>query len=106
MSASYGVRRRELALAICVGLAVGLSGCGGGGGGGGGTKSPSSGTTVQPTTPPAAIVPSNAQLSSTGAIAAHSAGATGKGVVIGIADTGVDAANPALSGKVAAFADG
>ncbi|UPG92178.1 autotransporter domain-containing protein [Luteibacter aegosomaticola] len=39
-------------------------------------------------------------------MAAHAAGATGKGVVIGIADTGVDATNPALSGKVAAFADG
>jgi len=106
MSASYGVRRRELALAICVGLAAGLSGCGGGGGGGGGTRSSSSGTTVQPTTPPAAVVPSNAQLSGTGAVTAHSAGATGKGIVIGIADTGVDGANPALSGKVAAFTDG
>lgn len=103
MKALTVMRRRELALAVCVGLAAGLAGCGGGGGG----RSSTGGTTVTappppPATPPPPVdaAPANAQLHSTGAQEARALGATGSGQFIGIADSGVDETNPAVSDKV------
>lgn len=115
-------RRRELALAICVG--IGLTACGGGGSGVKSSnipsvpsnnipsvpsnnlqegdvpsynipKTPNGGTTI-------AQPPVDVQLTATNVKAAHDAGFTGAGIVIGIADSGVNAANPALTGRVGA----
>jgi autotransporter-associated beta strand protein len=102
-------RQRELALAVC--LSLGLAACGGGGGGG--TKSGGGGGIVvappvkppvtPPVTPPAEPDPPlDAQLSLTNVPAAQAAGFTGKGVAIGIIDSGVTAAHPALAGRVTA----
>lgn len=98
------LRRRDLALAICVSL--GLVACGGGGGG----KSGGSGAViVPPTTPPTTPTtptepdpPIDAQLGLTNVRAAHDAGFNGQGETIGVIDTGVAHLNPALSGRVTA----
>ncbi|MET0935177.1 MAG: S8 family serine peptidase, partial [Luteibacter sp.] len=55
-----------------------------------------------PTTPATPDPPVDIQLTATGAGTAQAAGFTGKGVVIGIVDSGVAAANPALAGRVTA----
>jgi len=114
-------RRRELALAVCVG--IGLTACGGGGSGGVRSsnipsvpsnnipsvpsnnlqdvpsfnipKTPSTGATI-------AQPPVDVQLTATNVKPAHDAGFTGAGIVIGIADSGVNASNPALTGRVGA----
>ncbi len=116
-------RRRDLALAICVG--IGLTACGGGGGNGGVRSSnvpsvPSSNIPSVPSsnipkddvpsynipkTPPSSGAtikqpPADVQLTATNVQAAHDAGFTGAGVVIGIVDSGINAANPALIGRV------
>jgi autotransporter-associated beta strand protein len=93
-------RQRELALAVCVSL--GLAACGGGGG----SKSPSGGVVIAPpppTTPTQPTVPDppiDAQIALTNVAAAQAAGFTGKGVVIGIIDSGVTSTHPALAGRV------
>jgi autotransporter-associated beta strand protein len=95
-------RQRELALAVCVSL--GLAACGGGGG----SKSGSGGVVIAPpppTTPTQPTVPDppiNAQIALTNVAAAQAAGFTGKGVVIGIIDSGVTSTHPALAGRVTA----
>jgi len=109
-------RRRELALAICV--SVGLTACGGGGGGSGIRSSNIPGGSVPsnnlpsdantnfniPKTPSTGASikqpPVDVQLTGTNTKAAHDAGFTGKGVTIGIADSGINANNPALAGRV------
>lgn len=95
-------RQRELALAVC--LSLGLAACGGGGG----SKSGSGGVVIAPpppTTPTQPTVPDppiNAQIALTNVAAAQAAGFTGKGVVIGIIDSGVTSTHPALAGRVTA----
>ncbi|SEV85562.1 Uncharacterized conserved protein, contains a C-terminal beta-barrel porin domain [Luteibacter sp. 329MFSha] len=100
-------RRRELALSVCVCMA--LTACGGGGGGGTKGGGGSGVVVAPPTTPPPVTPPAtptvdprlNAHLSLTHADAAHAAGFTGTGFDVTIYDTGVDATNPALTGKIA-----
>jgi autotransporter-associated beta strand protein len=93
-------RRRELALAVCVSL--GLAACGGGGGsrstGGTGVVV----TPPPPTTPTTPDPPVDIQLTATGAGVAQAAGFTGKGIAIGIIDSGVTSTHPALAGRVTA----
>ncbi len=99
-------RRREIALAVCVSL--GLTACGGGGGSVPSYNIPKTvtpqppSTPSQPTTPTQPQPPSDVQLAATGADVAHAAKLTGAGAVIGIVDSGVTAASPALSGRVVA----
>ena len=96
---SHALRHRDLALGVVV--ALGLSACGGGGGGNG---------TVRPTPPPAPPPPStpadqpplDAQLELTHTYAAHDQGYSGKGVTIGIVDSGVMRNHPSLAGRVTA----
>ncbi|TAA46165.1 autotransporter domain-containing protein [Pseudoxanthomonas winnipegensis] len=81
-----------------------MSACGGKGGG---VKSNPPSTTPPPTTTPAPVVTTpdptySKHLSLTHADAAHAAGFTGTGVVIGIVDTGVNRSHPALSPRVTA----
>lgn len=103
------LRRRDLALAVCVSL--GLVACGGGGGsktgtinGGGG----GGGVTVPPANPPPttptqpAQPPLDAQIGLTNVAPAHEAGFNGQGQTIGVIDTGVTRNHPALAGRVAA----
>ena len=100
MNTTNLLRQRELALAVCVSL--GLTACGGGG-----SSAPSRNIpqvvapqTPQTPSPPVDQPPVDIQLTATGANAAHAAGLTGSGVAIGIVDSGVTAASPALSGRV------
>ncbi|MFC5740738.1 S8 family serine peptidase [Dyella tabacisoli] len=92
-----GLRRRE-AVALIL-MALSLSACGGGGGGNGNVK-------VTPTTPPPPPVtpstqpPFDAQLGLTNTYAAHSQGFTGRGVTIGVVDSGIMRNHPALAGRV------
>lgn len=105
-------RRREVA--VLISLALGLGGCGGGNG----VKAPASlgsylppSPTPSPTSPapsppapsPSSNVPTppvDAQLSLTNAYAAQKAGFTGKGITIGVVDSGIMPNNPALAGRV------
>jgi subtilisin family serine protease len=86
-------------------MSIGLAACGGGGG----SRSSGSGTGVVVAPPPPPTTPTqptqpdppvDAQLRLTGADVAQAAGFTGKGVTIGIIDSGVTAAHPALTGRV------
>ncbi len=78
-------------------LALALSACGGG---------KSSNVRVDPPTPPPAEVPPgpqpdfDAHLVLTNTKAAHAAGFTGKGVTIGLLDSGIRRDHPTLSGRV------
>lgn len=105
--------RAPLAHAVMLGLCtVALVGCGGGGGGGNVRSDPaplapgSSNPPVSPpTSPPVVNSPNPAysdHLRLTGAGTAHAAGITGKGVRIGVIDTGVMRSHPALSPRVVA----
>ncbi|WP_437343398.1 S8 family serine peptidase [Rhodanobacter geophilus] len=80
-------------------MALGLAACGGGGGGGNVKPTPSA-----PAPPPASTAPSppplDAQLSITNTYAAHDLGYTGAGVTIGVVDSGIMSANPAVVGRV------
>jgi autotransporter-associated beta strand protein len=95
-------RHREVCLAVVV--ALGLSACGGGGGGNGSVRvSPSTPTPpVTPTPPTTPDPPLDAQLALTDTYAAHNQGFTGKGVTIGVVDSGVMRNHPALTGRVLA----
>ncbi|QWT20799.1 S8 family serine peptidase [Bacillus sp. NP157] len=90
-------------------MSLALSACGGGGGGkssgGGAIIAPPTNPTnptqpTQPTQP--AQPPLDAQLSLTNVRPAQAAGFNGQGEVIGVIDTGVTRANPALAGRVTA----
>jgi Subtilase family len=118
MRADFSVTR--LRLRLCAG-AIGLSlvsGCGGGGSTSS-TPPPLSGGTATPTPPPAptpaptatptpaAVFDTSEFRRSTGptqhnAVPAWQVGATGKGVAIGIIDTGIDTANPEFAGRISA----
>lgn len=101
--------RAPLAHAVMLGLCtVALVGCGGGGGGGNVRSDPlplAPGSSTPPTSPPVVSSPNPAysdHLRLTGAGTAHAAGITGKGVRIGVIDTGVMRSHPALSPRVVA----
>ncbi|HJR12129.1 MAG TPA: S8 family peptidase, partial [Rhodanobacteraceae bacterium] len=78
-------------------LVFALAGCGGGGGGGVRSAPASAPPPSTPTTPQPPI---DAQLSITNTYAAHAAGYTGKGVIIGIVDSGIMHNNPTVAGRV------
>lgn len=91
-----GRRRRETAVLVC--MALGLGACGGGG-----NSVKSTSAAVTPPASSSSSVPTppiDAQLSLTNAYAAHQAGYTGKGVTIGIVDSGIMPNNPAVAGRV------
>lgn len=90
---TYALRHREVALGILV--ALGLSACGGGGGSNVRAPAP-----PPPTTPTSPEPPVDAQLDLTNTYAAHQQGFTGKGVTIGIVDSGIMRNHPSLSGRV------
>ncbi|SEV85569.1 S8 family serine peptidase [Luteibacter sp. 329MFSha] len=112
MNTIIQLRQRDLALAIAV--SVGLTACGGGGGGSKNSYNvPAIVAPTTPAAPPATTTPStpaaptyafpvDVQITATNSAAAHAAGATGADVVIGIVDSGVNGANPALAGRVTA----
>ena len=94
-------RTRHCGSWLALGLLAGtLSACGGGGSGAVRTTPasppppppPSASTTPQP--------PIDAQLSITNTYAAHDAGYTGKGVTIGMVDSGIMRSNPTVAGRV------
>ncbi|MBU6417205.1 MAG: S8 family serine peptidase, partial [Xanthomonadaceae bacterium] len=76
-------------------LVFALAGCGGGGGV---RSAPVSAT--PPSTPTTPQPPIDAQLSITNTYAAHAAGYTGQGVIIGIVDSGIMHSNPTVAGRV------
>ena len=80
-------------------MVAALVACGGGGGNGAVRTTPESPPPTTPTTPQPPI---DAQLSITNTYAAHSAGYTGAGVVIGIVDSGIMRSNPTVAGRVLA----
>jgi subtilisin family serine protease len=91
-------------------LLAALSACGGGGGGGGSTEfapQPLSTTPAPLRPPPAGTVFAteeffyNGGLAAIKPIAAYEKGATGKGVVLGILDTGINPNNPEFNGRLA-----
>lgn len=75
-----------------------LAACGGGGSG----AVRSTTASPPPTTPTTQQPPLDAQLSLTNTYAAHAAGYTGAGVVIGFVDSGIMRSNPAVAGRVLA----
>jgi autotransporter-associated beta strand protein len=76
-------------------LVLALAACGGGGG----TRAVPTSVTP-PSTPTTPQPPIDAQLSLTNTYAAHAAGYTGAGVIIGIVDSGIMRSNPTVSGRV------
>lgn len=108
-----GLFRTAVAMAISAALAA----CGGGGGSKSGGGSPVVANPVTPSTPttpstpaaPPSSPPINIQLTATHVTEAQAQGVTGKGVSIGIVDTGVMHNHPSLDGRVvgqAQFVDG
>ena len=91
-------RHREMCLAVFV--ALGLSACGGGGGGNGNVRPAPPPSTPSTPSQPTSQPPLDAQLALTDTYAAHSLGYTGKGVTIGVVDTGVMRNHPTLAGRV------
>ncbi len=95
------VAMRSLCGAVLVGLLGGsLVACGGGGGGNGVVGAIPSAPPPPPTPPPPPPPPADAQLSITNTAAAHAAGYTGTGVVIGVVDSGIMRSNPTVAGRV------
>ena len=101
---------RPRALALSITLALSLAGCGGGGGYVrpaivAPTPPPVTQPSAPPATPPPPTTPPvqppvDAQLAITNTYAAHEQGYTGAGVIIGVADSGIMATHPALTGRV------
>lgn len=100
--------RLALSIAAASALCLSVTACSGGGGGsnvkptptptGGGNPPP-----PPPPPPPSYAYPEYNHLVPTGALAAQQAGFTGKGVTIGVLDTGVDEALPSLAGNKVTF---
>ena len=84
---------RLLALAVISAVA----GCGGGGGGGGGTIGARSAGFYETTEDQA-----NYGLGVIRASSAYAAGVTGRGITVGVVDTGIDIDHPELAGQIAA----
>jgi hypothetical protein len=112
---------RLLGTTACV-MMLALTACGGGGGGGGGvapipTPSPTLAPTPTPTpTPPPTPTPTPSfatleynrsnSVTSSNAIVAYEAGATGRGIKVGIVDTGINPGLAEFAGRIdAASAD-
>lgn len=104
-------RKMMVRSVLATALAMALTACGGGGGGGSNVRvdppptTPTPPTTPPPTTPPPAKPQEpafDAHLSVTNARAAQAAGLTGRGVRIGIVDSGVQRNAVALNGRVLA----
>jgi hypothetical protein len=101
--------RNALLLTACAAALV-LSGCGGGGGGGGpapiSAPPPAPPTPPPPPPPPAPTGFNDAEYnrsngtSTHNALAAYNAGATGRGVKIGIVDSGINPNLPEFAGKI------
>lgn len=98
MTTTNPLRQRELALAVC--LSLGLAACGGGGGSAPSRNVPQVLKPQPPVTPSEPQPPIDIQLTATGANVAHAAGLRGAGVAVGVIDSGVNAASPALAGRV------
>lgn len=97
------MRLRPLSAAVAMAVALSLTACGGGAGNVRPPPSaPASGPPPAPAPAPAPPPqpPLDAQLALTDTYAAHDAGYTGRGVTIGVVDTGVNHLNPALVGRV------
>ncbi len=97
--------RAPLAHAVMLGLCViGVVGCGGGGGGNVRSDPPPTPAAPPPVppppTPPKPQPAIDAHLSLTNARSAHSEGITGRGVTIGVIDSGIRRDHPALAGRV------
>ncbi|UGB37257.1 S8 family serine peptidase [Frateuria soli] len=92
---TQALRHRDVALGILV--ALGLGACGGGGGS---NVRPSPAPPPPPPATPSDQPPLDAQLALTHTYAAHNEGYTGKGVTIGIVDSGVMRNHPSLAGRV------
>ena len=95
---SSGRFRRGVCGVAPIALAALLSACGGGGSGA--VRTAPAGNPPPPTSPTTPQPPSDAQLSITDTYAAHNAGYTGKGVTIGVVDSGIMRSNPTVAGRV------
>lgn len=91
-------------LSLAIGIALALAACGGGGGGQRSDPPPPPPPSPPPTAQPPVVQPPNPDfshhLSWTGADAAHALGLTGKGIRIGVVDSGIHRNHPALAGRV------
>ncbi|MGH8146987.1 MAG: S8 family serine peptidase [Rhodanobacteraceae bacterium] len=89
-------------------LAAALGACGGGGNGGVRSTPSATQPPVSSSPPPSSSSPAlpqppiDAQLSLTNAYAAHQAGYTGRGIMIGVVDSGIMRSNPTVAGRVKA----
>jgi subtilisin family serine protease len=100
---------QRAALAGVAASAIAMLGACGGSDGGGSVISmpvPTPGITASPTATPTSTFQTAEYNRSTGpsqhgAITAWSMGATGKGIIIGIVDSGIDTTNPEFSGRIA-----
>ncbi len=97
---------RQLGTVVINGIfALALSACGGGSGGGGGNTRPDPPPAAPPPVqqPPVVEAPNPAfskHLLLTNTSVAHAAGLTGRGVTIGVVDSGINRNHPALAGRV------
>lgn len=110
-----------LTIAMVLPLALSLAACGGGGGGGGVNSTPAPPPAAVPVPPPPPPPPppapppppppssfdtseyrrSNAA-TGVNALAAYQAGATGRGIVVGVVDSGIDPDGPEFAGRISA----
>lgn len=105
------VSKRRLAVAIAAGIValspIYLTACGGGGGGGNGMVRSAPPPSPPPPPPPPPPSPSYDaaynQLIPTGVQTAQKEGFTGKGINVGIMDSGADPDTPPLNGRIAWF---
>lgn len=100
--------RCAIAMAVSIALVTSLSACSGGGDGGNVRPTPTGtggggGGTGGGTTTPTHTFPQDSQLIPTGAQQAQKAGFTGKGVTIGVLDSGVDESLAPLASNVVSF---